>query len=191
MGVRSRRSQALLLAPMMGWRKEVLAAVLAAIFAATCGCFRAVTQEQQKPAPACGGEAIARGTVSRVSDGRTFVFDDGREVRLAAIEVPPLPQETGAAPGGGAATAGLAALAGGDEVVLRRAENPSDRYGRVVAYAYAMRDGDEIFVQGELISAGLAQVGDRVGKPDLRRGTPRSRECRPQGQAWPLDRSVL
>jgi hypothetical protein len=47
--------------------------------------------------------------------------------------------------------------------VFRRAEAPSDRYGRVVAYAYAARDGDEIFVQGELISAGLARVGDRVG----------------------------
>src|ERR1700692_3095851 len=92
-GVRSRRSPALFLAPMMARRKEVSAAVLAVIFAATCGCFRAVTQEQQQPAPACGGEAIARGTVSRVSDGRTFVLGDGREVRLAAIEVPPLPQE--------------------------------------------------------------------------------------------------
>jgi hypothetical protein len=29
--------------------------------------------------------------VSRVSDGRTFMLGDGREVRLAAIEVPPLP----------------------------------------------------------------------------------------------------
>ncbi len=42
-------------------------------------------------------------------------------------------------------------------------KHPSDRYGRVVAYAYAERDGDEFFVQGELIAAGFARVGDRVG----------------------------
>jgi hypothetical protein len=35
----------------------------------------------------CGGDEIARGTVGKVLDGRTFVLDDGREVRLAAIEV--------------------------------------------------------------------------------------------------------
>ncbi len=57
----------------------------------------------------------------------------------------------------------MTALAGGDDVVLRRAEAAADRYGRVVAYAYTERDGDELFVQGELIAAGFARVGDRVG----------------------------
>ena len=44
----------------------------------------AAAQEGPRPPIPCGGETIARGTVSRVIDGRTFVFDDGREVRLAA-----------------------------------------------------------------------------------------------------------
>jgi endonuclease YncB( thermonuclease family) len=142
-----------------------LAAVFAAAFAATCGGCRALAQEQINPAPACGGDEIARGTVSRVIDGRSLVLDNGREVRLAAIEVPPLPlpQESGAAPGGAAAKDALDALAGADEVVLRRAESASDRYGRVVAYAYTLRDGDQLFVQGELISGGFARVGDHVG----------------------------
>ena len=39
----------------------------------------------------------------------------------------------------------------------------TDRYGRIVAYAYAVRDGDELFAQGELIASGFARVGDRVG----------------------------
>ena len=39
----------------------------------------------------------------------------------------------------------------------------SDRYGRVVAYAYTVRDGDEFFVQGELLGSGFARVGDHVG----------------------------
>ena len=47
--------------------------------------------------------------------------------------------------------------------MLRRADIASDRYGRIVAYAYTERDGDELFVQGELVAAGLARVGDRIG----------------------------
>jgi endonuclease YncB( thermonuclease family) len=130
----------------------------------TCECLYALAQDQIA-APPCGSEEIGRATVSRVSDGRTFTLADGREVRLAAIEVPPmpLPQQADAAPGSAAAKAALDALAGGDQVVLRRAEATADRYGRVVAYAYTERDGDELFVQGELIAAGVAWVGDRVG----------------------------
>jgi hypothetical protein len=66
----------------------------------------------QAPAlQACGGDEIARGMVSRIVDGRTFVLDDGREVRLAAIEVAPLvaPHDAAAR----AAAAALSALAGG------------------------------------------------------------------------------
>jgi endonuclease YncB( thermonuclease family) len=115
---------------------------------------------QEQPAPACGNAVIGHGTARSVIDGRTFMLDDGREVRLAAVEVPPL--GAGAAPGGAAAKAALDALVGGDEVVLRQAEAATDRYGRLLAYAYAVRDGDELFAQGELIASGFARVGDRV-----------------------------
>lgn len=145
-------------------------AALAAAIAATCGC--AFAQDKALPrndstvtAPACGDEPIADTTVSRIRDGRTFTLADGRDVRLAAVEVPPLPMPGASGsimPGAKAAEAALDALAGGDRVVLRRAEAGPDRYGRVVAYAYTERDGDEIFVQGELITAGYARVGDRV-----------------------------
>jgi endonuclease YncB( thermonuclease family) len=144
--------------------QDLISAVACVVlFGVAAGGLCAVAQQQPTPAVACGGSEIARGTAARVIDGRTFVLDDGREVRLAATEVPPLPQDTGAAPGGAAAKVTLEALVGGDEVVLRRAEAPSDRYGRVMAYAYAVRDGEEIFAQGEMISAGFARVGDRVG----------------------------
>jgi endonuclease YncB( thermonuclease family) len=153
---------------MRDWRDVILTALLAAIFAPTCGCCRAIAQVQ--PAPACGGDAIARGAVSRIIDGRTLVLDDGREVRLAAIEVPPLPQGTGTAPPSGAAAKdALAALAEGDEVVLRRADAASDRYGRVLAYVYTERDGDELFVQGELIASGFARVGDLLKRENAAR----------------------
>jgi len=137
-----------------------LAAALAVKFAAVYGCSGAMAQEQSTVAPACGGDMIAHGIAKRVIDGRTFILDDGREVRLSAIEVPPI--ETGAAPGA-AAKAALDALIGGDDIVLRRADIETDRYGRLVAYAYAVRDGDELFAQGELIASGFARVGDHVG----------------------------
>src|SRR5580700_7603030 len=147
---------------MVGRRRGVfLAAALAVKFAALCGCSGAMAQEQPKPVPICGGDEIARGVAKRVIDGRTFTLDDGREIRLAAIEVPPI--ESGAASGGVAAKAALDALIGGDDIVLRRADIATDRYGRLVAYAYAVRDGEELFAQGELIASGFAWVGDHVG----------------------------
>jgi endonuclease YncB( thermonuclease family) len=146
---------------MVGRRRGVfLAAALAVKLAALCGCSGAMAQEQPSAGHLCGGDMIAQGIARRAVDGRTFTLDDGREVRLAAIEVPPL--ETGAAPGA-AAKAALDALIGGDDIVLRRADTATDRYGRLVAYAYAVRDGDELFAQGELIASGFARVGDHVG----------------------------
>ena len=149
---------------MVGWRQGSFAVAIACAFV-TSDRVRAMAQEQPPP---CGGDEIARATVSRIGDGRTFTLTDGREVRLAAIEVPlmPMPQQSSqgstAAPGGTAAKDALDALAGGDTVVLRRAQIASDRYGRIVAYAYTERDGDELFVQGEMIAAGYARVGDLI-----------------------------
>jgi endonuclease YncB( thermonuclease family) len=139
--------------------------MFAAGVAAACGATPARATEHQQPAYACGGGEIGRGSVSRIVDGRTFMLEDGREVRLAAIEVPLVPaiQDASQAPGGDATAAALNALAGGDQVILRGAEIASDGYGRLVAYAYTIRDGDELFVQGELIGDGFARVGDRVG----------------------------
>jgi endonuclease YncB( thermonuclease family) len=141
------------------------AAFVTVALAAACCCPAVAQQQTVSPAPACGTGEVARGTVKSVIDGRTFALDDGREVRLAGIEVPPPPHDDDASPGGAAAKDALAALAAGDEVVLRRAEPepPADRYGRIVAFAYTERDGDELFVQSELVASGFARVGDRVG----------------------------
>ena len=141
----------------MGRQFRFLAAVLTATFELASGPH--AIAEDRPGAVACGTAEIARAPVKRIIDGRTFVLDDGREVRLAAIEVPSLQQDRA----GWRPKDALEALAGGDTVLLRQAEFPSDRYGRLVAYAYTVRDGDELFVQGELIASGLAQVGDRVG----------------------------
>jgi endonuclease YncB( thermonuclease family) len=147
-----------------------LAAITAVIM--LCGCAAAFAQDgNAATAPVCGGAAVADGTVNGIRDGRTLTLDDGRAVRLAAIDVPllPSPQGAGATAGrwGAAAKDALDALAGGDRLLLRFAQADPDRYGRIVAYAYTERDSDQaadrLFVQGELIAAGLARVADRVG----------------------------
>ena len=168
---------------MMGWWDGILGAALAAMCGYCCGCSCALAQDSDAKV-GCGGETAATATVTRVIDGRTFVLNDGREVRLAAIEVPPLPssgQSTSAAERsarntarldaaeheGTAAKAALDALIGGDQVVLRQADislsNNLDRYGRIFAYAYALRDGEELFAQGALLESGFARVADRIG----------------------------
>jgi endonuclease YncB( thermonuclease family) len=143
---------------------------------------------------ACGGEVFARGAASRVIDGRTFVLNDGREVRLAAIEVPALslPQEPGAAVAGAAARDALANLLAGTEVVLRQMElQKNDRYGRIVAFVATVGDGVERSVQGNLIAHGAGPCRRPSWQSRLRRGTARPRKRGAERQAWPLGRFVL
>jgi endonuclease YncB( thermonuclease family) len=176
----------------MAGRRGVLS--VAAVMAALCigGC-PAIAQKPAKTAAAtlpCGGEEIGRGGVGRVVDGRSFVLDDGREVRLAGIETP-LPsapdtgvkdvrvkhtgieaagvkvtgvKATGMAGGGVAARDALAALLTGAPVILRRAEFASDRYGRLLAYVDIAPSGPPRSAQAELLAQGFAQVSDFVGE---------------------------
>jgi endonuclease YncB( thermonuclease family) len=106
----------------------------------------------------CGGEEIARGSVGRVLDGRTFVLDDGREVRLAGIETasPSAPANDG--------RDALTKLVADAQVVLRKAEFASDRYGRLFAYVEVAGPKSPRSVQAELLAEGLARVGDLVGE---------------------------
>jgi endonuclease YncB( thermonuclease family) len=95
----------------------------------------------------CRLQAIGAGTVARVIDGRGFVLTDGREIRLAAIEVPP------------AAQAALEALIGGREVALKTLGAAADRYGRVPAFAFV----SGVSVQETLLRHGQVRVAARVG----------------------------
>jgi len=145
----------------MGWWDGMLAALCVA----GC-CICAVAQERPGRVAICGGDVVARGSAGRTIDGRTFALDDGREIRLAGIEVPPLPQESVVAPGGTEARDAIAALLAAGEVVLKRGEIPADRYGHLLAFVFVSREGVERFVQAELIAAGQARVAARVGSRD-------------------------
>lgn len=101
-------------------------------------------------AQSCPWEDAGSGTVRAVLDGRTFALTDGREVRLAGIEV-------AAATGGGS----LKQLIGGRDVTLKRLSAQNDRYGRLVAFAFVT--GEARPVQQVLLAGGHARVSARVG----------------------------
>jgi hypothetical protein len=74
-------------------------------------------------AAACPMTSFATGRVQAVIDGRTFILDDRREVRLAGIEIPADGDATGAgATAEDAARAALAQEAGENEIVLKHLE---------------------------------------------------------------------
>ena len=113
----------------------------------------------------CRPASVPAGQVAAVIDGRTFTLENGREVRLSAIEVPPLPPA--AEPGrdgkaGLAAKTALEALIAGREVILKRQGAESDRYGRISAHAFVPGDGAERSVERELIAQGHARVAARA-----------------------------
>lgn len=113
---------------------------------------------------ACRLEPLGAGIVVSVIDGRSFLLDDGREVRLAGLHVPllarPGDQDDSA---GRAAKAALESLLAGQAVTLKAPKPTSDRYGRIVAYAFV--PAAENPVQHSLLLQGQALV---AAQPDHR-----------------------
>ncbi len=128
---------------------HVMAAMLAA------GGLAAVSASAQE---ACRLEPVGGGKVAAVRDGRTLVLDDGREARLAGIEVPQSGDAAAAA-----ARAALESLAAGHAVMLKRLGTAEDRYGRLLVYAFRTGGESEHSLQAALLAAGHARVGSRAG----------------------------
>ena len=116
----------------------VALAIVALAFASV-----AAGQESCKLAP------IGNFGVAGIRDGRTLVLADGRELRLAGIAT------------GDAGRAALEALAAGQMLRLEKLQVENDRYGRLVAFAYA---GEmQTSLQQAMIEQGQARVSSRVG----------------------------
>ena len=96
-------------------------------------------------APAAAGSA----GVASVRDARTVMLADGRELRLAGIEV------------AGRGPEALRALVDGQTLDLRWFGQGSDRYGRLVAFAY-LPDARQS-LQLALLEQGEALVSARIG----------------------------
>jgi endonuclease YncB( thermonuclease family) len=110
----------------------------------------------------CGGELIATGRVVAIHDGRSFALENGHDVRIAAIEVPPPGDRQGTA-----ARSALQALLAGQTVELRAAGAAGpDRYGRTVAHVLLGGAADGLRSAGQaMLAQGLARVGTGVETP--------------------------
>jgi endonuclease YncB( thermonuclease family) len=97
----------------------------------------------------CKLENASAGTVRAVLDGRSFVLTDGREVRLAGIEVPE------------SSKAALEKILGNRGVTLKTLGDDKDRHGRLPAFAFVA--GDPRSAQQVLLTSGDARVSSRVG----------------------------
>ncbi len=91
-----------------------------------------------------------------VIDGDTIVLRDGTKVRYAGINAPEIPHgDEPGEPFGREALLENIKLVKGKRVILEIAEEPRDRFGRLLAYVF-LPDGT--FVQEVLVSKGLAFV---------------------------------
>jgi endonuclease YncB( thermonuclease family) len=99
-------------------------------------------------ASACSLTAQGEGRVSAVIDARTFRMDDGREVRLAGIEMTM------------DGSAALSALVAGRNVALRGETDAPDRYGRQPAFVFVEQAVAP--VQHQLLAQGDALVSGTV-----------------------------
>ena len=104
-------------------------------------------------AGACSFEPQGEGRVVAIIDARSFRMDDGREVRLAGIE---MVTTAGRADG----TAALNALVAGRAVALHGETDAPDRYGRQPAFVFA--DSAATPVQSLLLARGEALVSGTV-----------------------------
>ncbi|HWK32134.1 MAG TPA: thermonuclease family protein, partial [Hyphomicrobium sp.] len=109
----------------------------------------------------CTLEAGAAGSVVRIIDAETVLLDGGIEVRLIGALAPRspelspdaqpwLPEED--------ATAALRELTLGRTVTLATSGRSRDRYGRNLAHLFIERDGDRVWVQGEMLRMGHARA---------------------------------
>lgn len=108
---------------------------------------------------ACEFTPQGEGRATTVLDARTFRFKDGREIRLAGIEIADDTAER--------SRSTLATLIEGRIVTLRGIDDTPDRYGR--QSAFAVLGGSDAPVQFELLTNGEAFASPTVRDPDCSR----------------------
>jgi endonuclease YncB( thermonuclease family) len=138
--------------------------------AATSVCFLVTATPAR--AAACAFETQDEGHVAEVIDGRSFRLSDGRDIRLAGIEL--IGKDTGA----------LAALLQDKDVILHGADDTPDRYGRQTAFAFL--PGSDVSVQAQLLAQGAALASPDVTDKPPRCWPPRPRQGWRKGEPGPM-----
>jgi endonuclease YncB( thermonuclease family) len=113
----------------------------------------------------CEGEDGGGGVVTEINDGETLILDDGRAVRLAGVLGP---KRARGGPGSEARVEmenAVRELTLGKKVTLHVGERKRDRYGRLLAQVKVTGAETPVWVQGKLVSDGLARV---ISSPDNR-----------------------
>src|SRR5215467_7848351 len=150
----------------MGGRWDV---ALARFCCASCMAIMlpaAGARSESGPLTACRFEPAGAAKVRAVSDGRSFILEDGREIRLVGIEVPLPPAAGESGPNAEAALAVRAALAAivvDQTVELRHNGAPADRYGRTLALAYVGGADARRSVAHGMLARGFARVAAHIG----------------------------
>nr|WP_257168023.1 thermonuclease family protein [Bradyrhizobium sp. SRS-191] len=127
----------------------------------------------------CAFAELGDGHVSDIVDARSVRLSDGREIRLAGIEVPPPEQRA-------AAMDALGALLRDRDIVLRGDDDAPDRYGRQRAFAFIA--GADQPAQNELLRQGAALRGIDVQDRDcsLSLGTAEAEARTAQRGLWKI-----
>ena len=112
-----------------------------------------VTATSAAHAAACAFESQDEGHVTEVIDPRSFRLSDGREIRLAGIELIAA-RDSGA----------LATLVRDKDVSLHGPDDTPDRYGRQTAFVFLA--GADISVQVQLLAQGAALASPDVTDKD-------------------------
>lgn len=106
-------------------------------------------------------EAGPTGRVVAISDGDTLDLDTGLTVRLVGIQAPKLPlgrEGFEAWPLGDDAKALISDLTLGETVTLHYGGENRDRHGRALAHVMVESADTPVWVQAEMLKAGLARV---------------------------------
>jgi endonuclease YncB( thermonuclease family) len=113
-----------------------------------------VTATSAAHAAPCAFEAQDDGHVADIIDGRSFRLSDGREIRLAGIELIAVDDKGSA----------LAALIKDKDMSLHGPDDTPDRYGRQTAFAFLA--GSDMSVQAQLLAQGAALASPDIADKD-------------------------
>lgn len=136
--------------------------IAAAMFSVLAAAVAAAAQPTSKGEDAaCTLDGRAQRTVVRVIDSETVLLDDHQEVRLIGALAPRSPDLSPSAeawPPEDAAIVALRAMVQGKSVSLATSGRAQDRYGRTLAHLFIDKDGERLWVQGEMLSSGNARA---------------------------------